>query len=189
MSRWINKLWTKNDCGGLIPTRTTNHWPLRLFSLRILCTNLLQEALGEYQRQGEEAGLVIPIPEFASVIRLPGWPVGGLCSPTVTIPGRRGGSLCLSSSPEAPSQNQSSDFSRLDRCPDWLWEGRPRAVEEAVVSHAKRFDTEFLLMTGLRQDMNYAFMSAGRSRFADITEPERLLDRKLRWPTDVINPV
>jgi len=28
--------------------------------------------LGEYQRQGEEAGLVIPIPEFASVIRLPG---------------------------------------------------------------------------------------------------------------------
>jgi len=112
MSRWINKLWTKNDCGGLIPTRTTNHWPLRLsffpciFSVLIFCRSHV--ALGEYQRQGEEARLVIPIPQFASVIRLPGWHVGGLCLPTVTISGS-------------------------DRCSDWLWAGRPRAIEEAVV--------------------------------------------------------
>ena len=38
-------------------------------------------------------------------------------------------------------------------------------------SHAKRFDTEFLMRTGLRQDMNRAFTDAGWSRFADITEP------------------
>ena len=35
--------------------------------------------------------------------------------------------------------------------------------------HAKRFDTEFLMMTGLRQDMNRTFTAAGWSRFADIT--------------------
>ena len=37
--------------------------------------------------------------------------------------------------------------------------------------HAKWFDTEFLMMTGLCQDMNRTFTAAGWSRFADITEP------------------
>ena len=37
--------------------------------------------------------------------------------------------------------------------------------------HAKRFDTEFLMMTGLRQDINRTFTVVGWSRFVDITEP------------------
>ena len=37
--------------------------------------------------------------------------------------------------------------------------------------HAKRFETEFHMMMGLRQDMNQAFTAVGCSRFTDITEP------------------
>ena len=50
------------------------------------------------------------------------------------------------------------------------YERHPRAVEEAY-GHCKRFNTEFLMMTGLRKDMNHAFTTSGWSRFADITEP------------------
>ena len=137
MFRRINKLWTKNVCGGLIPTRTTNHWPPPIiffpciFSVLIFCRSHV--TMGEHQRQGEQAGLVIPVPKFVHVIRLPGWHVGGFCPPTVMILGRRGGSPYFSSSPEAPPQNQSSDFDRPDRSPDWLRVGCPQTVEEAVV--------------------------------------------------------
>ena len=135
MSCWIIKLWTKNDCGGLIPTRTTNHRPSDyfpcIFSVLIFCSSHV--AVGEHQGQGEEARLVIPIPQFMSVIRLTGWHVSGLCPPTLTILGWRGGSPCLSSSPEAPPQNQSFDYGRSDCSSDWLWEGCPRAAKEAVV--------------------------------------------------------
>ena len=43
-------------------------------------------------------------------------------------------------------------------------------LKKQSYGHAKRFDTEFLMMTGLRQDMNQAFTTVGWSRFADITE-------------------
>ena len=43
-------------------------------------------------------------------------------------------------------------------------------LKKQSYSHAKRFDTEFLMITGLRQDMNRAFMAMGWSHFADITE-------------------
>ena len=44
-------------------------------------------------------------------------------------------------------------------------------LKKQSYGHAKRFDTEFLMMTGLRQDMNHAFTTVGWSHFADITEP------------------
>jgi len=44
-------------------------------------------------------------------------------------------------------------------------------LKKQSYGHAKRFDTEFLMMTRLRQDMNRAFMAVGWSHFADITEP------------------
>ena len=44
-------------------------------------------------------------------------------------------------------------------------------LKKQSYDHAKWFDTEFLMMTGLCQDMNHAFMAVGSSRFADITEP------------------
>ena len=44
-------------------------------------------------------------------------------------------------------------------------------MKKLSYGHAKRFDTEFLMMMGLRQDMNRAFTAAGWSCFADITEP------------------
>ena len=44
-------------------------------------------------------------------------------------------------------------------------------LKKQSYGHAKRFDTEFLMMTGLRQDMNRVFTIIGWSRFADITEP------------------
>ena len=45
-------------------------------------------------------------------------------------------------------------------------------LKKQSYGHAKRFDTEFLMMTGLRQDMNRVFTAAGWSHFADITELE-----------------
>ena len=44
-------------------------------------------------------------------------------------------------------------------------------MKKQSYGHAKRFDTEFLMMTGLRQDMNHAFTAVGWSCFADITKP------------------
>ena len=44
-------------------------------------------------------------------------------------------------------------------------------LKKQLYGHAKRFDTEFLMMMGLRQDMNRAFTAMGWPRFADITEP------------------
>ena len=44
-------------------------------------------------------------------------------------------------------------------------------LKKQSYGHAKWFDTEFLMMTGLRQDMNRAFTAARWSCFADITEP------------------
>ena len=37
--------------------------------------------------------------------------------------------------------------------------------------HAKRFDTCFLIKTGLKQDMNNALTAVGWENFADIVEP------------------
>src|SRR6185437_7182898 len=45
-----------------------------------------------------------------------------------------------------------------------------KLLKKQSYGHAKRFDTEFLMMMGLRQDMNQAFTTVGWSRFADITE-------------------
>ena len=36
--------------------------------------------------------------------------------------------------------------------------------------HAKRFDTRFLMKTGLKQDMNHALTAVGWENFADIVE-------------------
>ena len=44
-------------------------------------------------------------------------------------------------------------------------------LKKPSYGHTKRFDTEFLMMTGLRQDMNRAFTAVGWSHFANITEP------------------
>jgi len=44
-------------------------------------------------------------------------------------------------------------------------------LKKQSYGHAKRFDAEFLMMTGLRQDMNRAFTAMGWSLFTDITEP------------------
>ena len=53
---------------------------------------------------------------------------------------------------------------------DYEWDAL-ELLKKQSYGHAKRFDTEFLMMTGLRQDMNRAFTVVGWSRFADITEP------------------
>ena len=44
-------------------------------------------------------------------------------------------------------------------------------LKKQSYGHAKRFDAEFLMMTGIRQDMNRAFTAMGWSLFTDITEP------------------
>ena len=43
-------------------------------------------------------------------------------------------------------------------------------LKKQSYGQAKRFETYFLLMTGLRQDMNRVFTAAGWSHFADITK-------------------
>ena len=52
---------------------------------------------------------------------------------------------------------------------DYEWDAL-ELLKKQSYGHAKRFDTEFLMMTGLCQDMNRAFMAVGWSRFADITQ-------------------
>ena len=44
-------------------------------------------------------------------------------------------------------------------------------LKRQTYAHAKRFETRFLIMTGLLQDMNQAFTAVGWDNFADIVEP------------------
>ena len=44
-------------------------------------------------------------------------------------------------------------------------------LKKQSYDHGKQFETNFLIMTRLRQDMNHAFTAADWSHFADITEP------------------
>ena len=53
---------------------------------------------------------------------------------------------------------------------DYEWDAL-ELLKKQSYGHAKRFDKKFLMMTGLRQDMNYAFTAMGWSCFANINEP------------------
>jgi hypothetical protein len=44
-------------------------------------------------------------------------------------------------------------------------------LKRQTYAHAKRFETRFLTMTGLLQDMNQSFTAVGRENFTDIVEP------------------
>jgi len=44
-------------------------------------------------------------------------------------------------------------------------------LKRQTYAHAKRFETRFLIMMGLLQDMNQAFTTVGWENFADIVEP------------------
>ena len=44
-------------------------------------------------------------------------------------------------------------------------------LKRRTYAHAKRFETRFLIMTRLLQDMNQAFTAVGWENFADIVEP------------------
>ena len=44
-------------------------------------------------------------------------------------------------------------------------------LKKQTYAHAKRFETRFLITTGLLQDMNQAFTAVGWENFADIVEP------------------
>ena len=44
-------------------------------------------------------------------------------------------------------------------------------LKRQTYAHDKRFETRFLIMTGLLQDMNQAFTAVGWENFADIVEP------------------
>ena len=44
-------------------------------------------------------------------------------------------------------------------------------LKRQTYTHAKRFETRFLIMTGLLQDMNLAFTAVRWENFADIVEP------------------
>ena len=44
-------------------------------------------------------------------------------------------------------------------------------LKRQTYAHAKRFETRFLIMTGLFQDMNQAFTAIGWENFADIVVP------------------
>ena len=48
-------------------------------------------------------------------------------------------------------------------------------LKRQTFGHAKRFETHFLIMTGLMQDMNQAFTAVGWENFADIVEPSSQL--------------
>ena len=43
---------------------------------------------------------------------------------------------------------------------DYEWDAL-ELLKKQSYGHAKRFDIEFLMMTGLRQDMNHAFIAVG----------------------------
>ena len=44
-------------------------------------------------------------------------------------------------------------------------------LKKQNIGHAKRFDTCFVMKTGLKQDMNQAFTAIGWEDFADVMEP------------------
>jgi hypothetical protein len=44
-------------------------------------------------------------------------------------------------------------------------------LKRQTFSHAKRFETRFLIMTGLMQDMNQTFTAGGWENFVDIVKP------------------
>ena len=44
-------------------------------------------------------------------------------------------------------------------------------LKRQTYAHGKRFETYFLIMTGLLQDMNQAFTAIGWENFTDIVEP------------------
>jgi hypothetical protein len=46
-----------------------------------------------------------------------------------------------------------------------------KLLTRQTYAHAKRFETRFLIMTGLLQDMNQAFTAVGWENFVDIVEP------------------
>ena len=52
---------------------------------------------------------------------------------------------------------------------DYEWEAL-ELLKKQSFGHAKRFDTHFLMKTGLKQDMNQAFIAVGWENFADIVE-------------------
>ena len=45
-------------------------------------------------------------------------------------------------------------------------------LKRQTYAHANRFETRFLITTGLLQDMNQAFTTVGWENFADIVEPD-----------------
>ena len=53
---------------------------------------------------------------------------------------------------------------------DYEWEAL-ELLKKQNFGHAKRFDTRFLMKTGLKQDMNQAFTAVGWEDFADVMEP------------------
>ena len=53
---------------------------------------------------------------------------------------------------------------------DYEWEAL-ELLKKQNSGHAKRFDTHFLMKTGLKQDMNQAFTAVGWEDFADVMEP------------------
>ena len=57
---------------------------------------------------------------------------------------------------------------------DYEWEAL-ELLKKQSFGHAKRFDTHFLMKTGLKQDMNQAFTAVGWEVFADVVEPSSQL--------------
>jgi len=53
---------------------------------------------------------------------------------------------------------------------DYEWEAL-ELLKKQNFGHAKRFETRFLIKTGLKQDMNNALTTVGWQNFADIIEP------------------
>ena len=47
-------------------------------------------------------------------------------------------------------------------------------LKKQSFGHAKRFEPDFLITTGLKQDVNRSFTTAVWANFADITEPVRI---------------
>ena len=53
---------------------------------------------------------------------------------------------------------------------DYEWEAL-ELLKRQNFGHAKRFESRFLMKTGLKQDMNNAFTAVGWENFIDIVEP------------------
>ena len=57
---------------------------------------------------------------------------------------------------------------------DYEWEAL-ELLKKQNFGHAKRFESRFLMKTGLKQDMNNALTTVGWENFADIVEPSSQL--------------